>query len=39
MTRPQAVLAARTLLRSGLTLVDVAAYLRCHPRAVAALLA
>ena len=38
MSRAQAIAAARALLRSGLTLRDVAAYLRAHPRAVAALL-
>jgi len=37
MTRAQARQAALTLLRAGLTLIDVAAYLRAHPRAVAAL--
>jgi hypothetical protein len=31
-------MAARALLRAGLTLQDVAAFLRAHPRAVAALL-
>jgi hypothetical protein len=38
VTRAQAIQAARTLLGAGLTLRDVAAYLRAHPRAVAALL-
>jgi hypothetical protein len=38
VTRAQAVTVARTLLARGLTLHDVAAFLRCHPRAVAALL-
>jgi hypothetical protein len=39
MTRAQAILAARALLGAGLTLQDVAAFLRAHPRAVAALFA
>lgn len=39
MSRAQAIAVARALLATGLTLVDVAAYLRAHPRAVAALLA
>jgi hypothetical protein len=38
MTRGQAIAAARALLGAGLTLRDVAAFLRAHPRAVAALL-
>jgi hypothetical protein len=38
VTRVQAILAARTLLRAGLTMTDIAAFLRAHPRAVAALL-
>jgi hypothetical protein len=38
MTRAQAIIAADTLLRSGLTLRDIAAFLRAHPRAVLALL-
>ena len=38
MTRTQAIAAARALLGAGLTLHDVAAYLRAHPRAVAAVL-
>jgi hypothetical protein len=37
MTRTQALEAARALLGAGLTVQDVAAYLRAH-RAVAALL-
>jgi hypothetical protein len=36
MTRAQAIAAARVLLGAGLTLQDVAAYLRAHPRAVGA---
>jgi len=39
MTRAQAIAAARALLSAGLTLQDVAAYLRVHPRAVADLTA
>lgn len=38
MTRQQAIATARALLSAGLTVQDVAAYLRAHPRAVAALL-
>ena len=38
MTRAQATLAARALQRAGLTVNDIAAFLRAHPRAVAALL-
>src|SRR5262245_34010753 len=38
MTRIEAVTVARTLLDAGLTLRDVAAFLRAHPRAVVALL-
>jgi hypothetical protein len=34
MTRTQAAIAARALLRAGLELHDIAAYLRAHPRAV-----
>jgi hypothetical protein len=38
MTRAQAIAAARALLGAGLTLYDVAAYLRAHPRAIEALI-
>jgi hypothetical protein len=38
VSRPEARQAALALIRAGLTLIDVAAYLRCHPRAVLALL-
>jgi hypothetical protein len=39
VTRAQARAVARYMLARGLTLHDVAAFLRAHPRAVAALLA
>jgi hypothetical protein len=39
VTRAQAIAAARALVRSGLTVRDVAELLRAHPRAIEALLA
>lgn len=39
VNRAQAAIVARSLLKAGCTLWDVANYLRAHPRAVAALLA
>ena len=38
MTRAQAIAAALALLRSGLTVHDVAELLRAHPRAIEALI-
>ena len=38
MNRPHAIAAARQLLALGLTVDDVAAFLRAHPRAIRALL-
>ena len=39
MTRPQLAAAVRSLLRSGLTVPDVAELFRAHPKAIEALIA
>lgn len=39
MTRAEAAAVARALLNAGLTLYDVASFLRAHPRAIKALIA
>jgi AcrR family transcriptional regulator len=38
VTRAQAIVAARALLLAGLTVQDIAARLRAHPRAIEALI-
>jgi hypothetical protein len=39
MSRAEAVTVARALMNAGLTLYDVASFLRAHPRAIKALIA